>query len=199
METERGGPVSRGDVWIATHKKSNGLAINAKAKDVIDKILSYESSGNSSHEVPQFDSLAMALGSEERSGRVRGMGLGPTPSQVFRVHVRSHHGCTRSTDPSYLELQNELARMRKAMDESEERNRRMEAKMLENDERNCRMEATIAMLLERFGGQLSSEQVGLQNNEPRIMAMKRADRNKFWSVSLFIYMTNCVGHFIDTT
>ncbi|KAF7800457.1 uncharacterized protein G2W53_045129 [Senna tora] len=165
METERGGPVSRGDVWIATHKKSNGLAINAKAKNVIDKILSYESSGNSSYEVSQFDSLAMALGSQERSGRVRGMGLGPTPSQVFGVYARPHHGGTRSTDPSYSELQNELARMRKAMDESEERNRRMEAKMVENDERNRRMEATIAMLLERFGGQLPSEQAGLQNNE----------------------------------
>ncbi|KAF7839260.1 protein PFC0760c [Senna tora] len=136
---------------IATHKKSNGLAINAKAKDVIDKILCYESSGNSSYEVSQFDSLAMALGSQERSGRVRGMGLGPTPSQGFGVSARSHHGGTRSIDPSYSEMQNELARMRKAMDESEERNRRMEA--------------TIAMLLERFGGQLPSEQVALQNNE----------------------------------
>ncbi|KAF7839280.1 LOB domain-containing protein 18-like [Senna tora] len=65
----------------------------------MDKILCYESSGNSSYEVSQFDSLAMALGSQERSGRVRGMGLGPTPSQVFGVSARSHHGGTRSIDP----------------------------------------------------------------------------------------------------
>ncbi|KAF7805068.1 calmodulin-binding protein 60 G-like [Senna tora] len=139
----------------------------------MDKILSYESSGNSSYEVSQFDSLAMALGSQERSGRVRGMGLGPTPSQVFGVYARSHHGGTRSTDPSYSELQNELARMRKAMDESEERNRRMEAKMVENDERNRRMDATIAMLLERFRGQLPMLKTRSLRKVIHIMASKR--------------------------
>jgi hypothetical protein len=69
-----------------------------------------------SQEISTQDSLARALGSREHYGRVRGLGLGPCPSQVFGRPSRSYSGIT-SASPSYMELQNEVAELRSQMNE----------------------------------------------------------------------------------
>ncbi|KAF7823421.1 LOB domain-containing protein 18-like [Senna tora] len=144
--------VSRGEVWIATHKRSDGSAVNDAASVIIDKITSYEASGScSSQEVSQYDSLAMALGSQEHSGRVRGLGLGPTPSQVFGVRARG-----RSSDPTYTEMQNELTQLRRKVIENEEQTRLKDAKLE-------RMQAFQTSLLQSLPGYLPSQV--LQNLE----------------------------------
>ncbi|KAF7835132.1 LOB domain-containing protein 18-like [Senna tora] len=112
-----------GEVWIATRKRSDGSPVNDAARVIIDKITSYEASGSSSQEVSQYDSLAMALGSQEHSRRVRGLGLGPTPSQVFGVRARGG-----SSDPTYAEMQNELTQLRRKVIENEEQTRLKDAK-----------------------------------------------------------------------
>ncbi|KOM26825.1 hypothetical protein LR48_Vigan320s000200 [Vigna angularis] len=105
QENECGHKVSRGEVWIATHKKTNGAFISDEAREIGEKIQTYESTTSSqSKEISSLDSLAHVLGSQEHCGRVRGLGLGPCPSKVFGVHARSHFGSSSST-PSNVELQ----------------------------------------------------------------------------------------------
>ncbi|KAF7812008.1 uncharacterized protein G2W53_032984 [Senna tora] len=92
---------------------------------LMDQITSYEASGScSSQEVSQYDSLAMALGSQEHSGRVRGLGLGPTPSQVFGVRALGG-----SSDPTYTEMQNELTQLCRKVIENEEQTRLKDPKL----------------------------------------------------------------------
>ncbi|XP_047180423.1 uncharacterized protein LOC124847074 [Vigna umbellata] len=85
MERECGHKVSRGQVWIATHKKTNGAFVSDEAREIGEKIEAYEStiSSTQSKEISSSDSLARALGIKEHCGRVRGLGLGPCPSKVF--------------------------------------------------------------------------------------------------------------------
>ncbi|XP_027912651.1 uncharacterized protein LOC114172261 [Vigna unguiculata] len=84
MEQELGHKVSRGEVWIATHKHANGEFVNDGAKEIGEKIKAYETNTSSlSQDISIEDSLAHVLGSKEHCGHVRGMGLGPCPSRVF--------------------------------------------------------------------------------------------------------------------
>lgn len=71
-----------------------------------DKIESFESSSSVSRNISTDDSLARALGRPEHCGRVRGLGLGPFPSQVFGRGNRSYGG-TSSTS-SVRVLQNKV-------------------------------------------------------------------------------------------
>ncbi|KAK7295075.1 hypothetical protein RJT34_17978 [Clitoria ternatea] len=42
-EFECGRKVSRGEIWIATHKHANGEFVNDKAREIGEKIKAYES------------------------------------------------------------------------------------------------------------------------------------------------------------
>ncbi|KAG2391477.1 uncharacterized protein HKW66_Vig0127620 [Vigna angularis] len=93
MERECGHKVSRGEVWIATHKKANRAFVSDEAREIGEKIEAYESiTWSQSKIISTSDSLAHALGMQEHCGRVRGLGLGPCPSKVFGVNARSHSG-----------------------------------------------------------------------------------------------------------
>ncbi|KAL2330991.1 hypothetical protein Fmac_018572 [Flemingia macrophylla] len=107
MELECGRKVSRGEIWIATHKHANGEFVNEEAKEIGEKIEIYELSGNVSKDISSQDSLAQTLGNQEHCGRVRGLGLGPCPSRLFGNTIRSSRGIS-SSSPSYRELQNEV-------------------------------------------------------------------------------------------
>ncbi|XP_057719909.1 uncharacterized protein LOC130934347 [Arachis stenosperma] len=76
---KQGRRVGRGEVWILKHKKCDGTYIHEEAQsidlDETTRILS------------ENDSLAQALG-KERSGRVRGIGFGPIPSQLFYLSAQ---------------------------------------------------------------------------------------------------------------
>ncbi|XP_027941159.1 uncharacterized protein LOC114194956 [Vigna unguiculata] len=107
-EKECGQKVSRGEVWIATHKHANGTFVSDEAREIGEKIQSYESklSTSQSKDVSSTDSLAFAFGSQEHCGRVRGLGLGPCPSKVFGFNAHSYSGAS-SSFPSYTQLQNQ--------------------------------------------------------------------------------------------
>ncbi|WVZ14944.1 hypothetical protein V8G54_012510, partial [Vigna mungo] len=98
-EKECGHKVSRGEVWIATHKKTNGAFANDEAREIglviatsdvhfmgvfgLKKIQAYESTTPSqSKEISSSDSLAHVLGSQEHRGRVRDLGLGPLDKNI---------------------------------------------------------------------------------------------------------------------
>ncbi|KAF7808145.1 uncharacterized protein G2W53_040306 [Senna tora] len=67
MELASGKPVSRGAVFVATHKRKDGSYVNDNAKIV---------------SLSEMDSLGQVLG-KENLGRVCGLGFGPSPTQVF--------------------------------------------------------------------------------------------------------------------
>ncbi|XP_020972663.1 uncharacterized protein LOC110269282 [Arachis ipaensis] len=78
----QGRPVSRGELFVLTHKRSNGSYLHDAPRAIGERIAEIEQHDESSRLLSQNDSLAQALG-KEQSGRVRGMGIRPTTSQVF--------------------------------------------------------------------------------------------------------------------
>ncbi|XP_027912184.1 uncharacterized protein LOC114180603 [Vigna unguiculata] len=144
MEQELGRKVSRGEVWIATHKHANGEFVNDRAREIGEKIKAYETNTSSlSEDISIEGSLARVLGSKEHCGRVRGMGLGPCPSQVFGYN-RNFHFRTSSSCPSYSELQNQVTAIKSQLDEQNKR----------NEERDKRLDAIMNFFSQNYQGQL---------------------------------------------
>ncbi|RYR27838.1 hypothetical protein Ahy_B01g051900 [Arachis hypogaea] len=73
QEREQGRSIGRGELFIMTHKKKDGSYIHPDVRVVSD---------GSSKNLSQNDSLAQVLG-KEHPGRVRALGAGPCPTQVF--------------------------------------------------------------------------------------------------------------------
>ncbi|KAL4321876.1 hypothetical protein AHAS_Ahas14G0154300 [Arachis hypogaea] len=84
----QGRTVGRGEVWILKHKRSYGSYIHEEAWRIGEKISEIEQLDESTRILSENDSLAQALG-KEHPGRVRGMGHGPTRSQLFLSSSRS--------------------------------------------------------------------------------------------------------------
>ena len=99
-----------GELYLLTHKRPNGSYIHDAARAIGERIEAIEQGDESSGLLSQNDSLAQALG-KEHPGRVRGMVLGPTSSQVFGMNShQSSNGFEREeTQRVLLELQEELA------------------------------------------------------------------------------------------
>ncbi|XP_060211284.1 uncharacterized protein LOC132638411 isoform X1 [Lycium barbarum] len=81
-ERKRGRPMSRGELWPLTHKRKDSTYMNEAAKLISEQIERIESQDGVSKKISEFDSLTQVLG-KEHAGRVRGVGYGPTPTQVF--------------------------------------------------------------------------------------------------------------------
>ncbi|KAJ1426161.1 putative transposase, Ptta/En/Spm, plant [Sesbania bispinosa] len=81
MEMEVGRAVSRGELYIATHKKKDGSYVNEEARSIVEQIEQVSQTINST-EISSNDALAEVLG-PDHSGRVRGLGLGGLHSVAF--------------------------------------------------------------------------------------------------------------------
>ncbi|KAJ1439242.1 putative transposase, Ptta/En/Spm, plant [Sesbania bispinosa] len=81
MMTKTGQPVSRGTLYIHTHKRNDGTYINEEAQEKISEI---ESQGTAPIAISPNDSLGQVFG-KEHSGRVRGVSFGVCPSQKVEV------------------------------------------------------------------------------------------------------------------
>ncbi|RYR13351.1 hypothetical protein Ahy_B04g070395 isoform G [Arachis hypogaea] len=104
---------------LYTH--TGGSKSLARLEEEEERIVEIEQHDESSRLLSQNDSLAQVLG-KEHPGRVRGMGIGPTTSQVFGTNSsQSSIGTQREeTQRVLLELQAELAAeklKRKAMED----------------------------------------------------------------------------------
>ncbi|RYR04344.1 hypothetical protein Ahy_B06g084034 [Arachis hypogaea] len=82
QEREQGRLVGRGELFIMTHKKKDGSYIHPNARVVSEAIVNVERQDGSSKHLSQNDSLAQVLG-KEHPRRVRALGAGPCPTQVF--------------------------------------------------------------------------------------------------------------------
>ncbi|KAJ1420759.1 putative transposase, Ptta/En/Spm, plant [Sesbania bispinosa] len=92
---QTGQPVSRGALYIHTHKKSDGTYINDEARAICEKISEIESEGTTPISPSPNDSLGQVFG-KEHPGRVRGVGSGVCPSQLFGSSQR-YNACNSST------------------------------------------------------------------------------------------------------
>ncbi|RYQ90833.1 hypothetical protein Ahy_B09g096812 isoform N [Arachis hypogaea] len=124
---EQGRIVGRGELWIKVHKKKDGSYINDEAR-------------------------AIGVFGKEKPGRVRGVGFGPTPSQLFgpNSHASGNGVQQEETQRKLLELQAELEGeklKRKAMeDEAASDKKKMKA-----------MESALIYLFQRQGEELPPE------------------------------------------
>ncbi|KAL2340381.1 hypothetical protein Fmac_008321 [Flemingia macrophylla] len=162
MEQELGRKVSRGEVWIATHKHTNGDLVNDEAREISEKIQTYKSNTSSlSQDISTQDSLAHALGSQEHCGCVRGMGLGPCPSRVFG-YTRHSSSVMSSSSPSYRELQNQVNALQSQLDEQ---NRTLIEQRKRFEERDRRFEAMMNFFAQNYQDHLPSN-LAMFNNSP---------------------------------
>ncbi|KAM7253746.1 hypothetical protein ACFE04_020483 [Oxalis oulophora] len=106
-ELEKGGEiVSRGTLWTLTHKrKHDGQYVNLEAEKIAQKIISIEEQDENARILSPQDSLGQVFGSEH-NGRVRGIGFGPVPTQVFGQ--TSYMGSSSSTQIKITRLESEL-------------------------------------------------------------------------------------------
>ncbi|XP_072066537.1 uncharacterized protein [Arachis hypogaea] len=135
-----------------SHKKKNGSYMNENARLVGEAIELIESQDPSSKEFSQNDSLAQVLG-KEHPGRVRGLGFGPCPSQVFRnipqqsdydVQIEEYQMEIVKLKAEAAKLKAEAAELKAAAAEKKAKRQRMEAEAAEEKATKQRMEAEAA-------------------------------------------------------
>ncbi|GKV53424.1 hypothetical protein SLEP1_g59951 [Rubroshorea leprosula] len=105
-----GSNVGRIKVYEVTHTRTNGSYLDPEIPVLLEKARAKkaERSGTQSTDSYQEDLEIMSevLGNE-RPGRVRGLGLGPTPTRVFSPRVSTIH-----TDEEFEKLQREVVEQR---------------------------------------------------------------------------------------
>ncbi|GLT45298.1 hypothetical protein SLA2020_191370 [Shorea laevis] len=105
-----GSNVGRIKVYEVTHTRKNGSYLDPEIPVLLEKARAKkaERSGTQSTDSYQEDLEIMSevLGNE-RPGRVRGLGLGPTPTRVFSPRVSTIH-----TDEEFEKLQREVVEQR---------------------------------------------------------------------------------------
>ncbi|XP_059630998.1 uncharacterized protein LOC132273910 [Cornus florida] len=82
IEEDEGIQLSRADLFICTHVNKDGKATDAVASEMIENIKEFQKSYSDSPIGSSNDLFSIVRG-EERTGRVRMLGFGPTPSDVW--------------------------------------------------------------------------------------------------------------------
>ncbi|RYQ95159.1 hypothetical protein Ahy_B08g090214 [Arachis hypogaea] len=129
-------------------KKKDGSYINDEARAIGEKIEEIEQHDESSRVLSQSNSIGQVFG-KEKPGRVRGVGFGPSPTQLFGLnsHALGNGVQLEETQRKLIELQAELEGeklKRMAMeDEATTENKRMKV-----------MESALIYLFQRQGKEL---------------------------------------------
>ncbi|XP_015961673.1 uncharacterized protein LOC107485653 [Arachis duranensis] len=148
---QEGRIIGRGELWIKVHKRRDGSYINDEAREIGEKLLEIEQLDESSRVLSQNDSLAQVFG-REKPGRVRGVGFGPTPSQLFGTNFQPSVNRVQEeeTQRKLNELQTEL--------EAEKLKRKaMEDEAAADKKRIKVMQSALLYLFQRQGEELSPE------------------------------------------
>ncbi|RWR97188.1 bromodomain-containing protein 4-like protein isoform X3 [Cinnamomum micranthum f. kanehirae] len=113
---------SRADLFIRTHSRKDGTPIDETSAEIISKFkeLSATQEGGSSSSIG--DEIYTQVMGEERHGRVRGYGLGPTPTSVFG-------STSRQSQAAYDEVVGELSSVNKKLQQMEEWKKNQEEEM----------------------------------------------------------------------
>ncbi|XP_039139122.1 uncharacterized protein LOC120276444 [Dioscorea cayenensis subsp. rotundata] len=107
-------------MWDATHKKKDGSYVNEEFRKKLeaahDLQVSYTSSSANFEQNEINEMVFQKIYGAEHNGRVRGLGLGPTPSRYFSVISKFTSTSASTTDNNHkAELENvklELAEMK---------------------------------------------------------------------------------------
>nr|DAD19695.1 TPA_asm: hypothetical protein HUJ06_021158 [Nelumbo nucifera] len=137
LKIERETDVSRAEVFYATHKRKDGTPVDPRSGSLMEEMQNCmsqeEDTQNEGSEQGHDDVYARVMG-QERCGRVRGLGLGPTPSR-FRGPRQSHEDALRAANEGKRaaeehsqKLEEQIASMRERMDV-------MEAQLLNRQDR----------------------------------------------------------------
>ncbi|XP_019157882.1 PREDICTED: uncharacterized protein LOC109154559 [Ipomoea nil] len=142
MEIELGDSVNRSELWIDTHKVKRGSSVNEECRIISEKIINKMDQGSSSQSqsVSQDDPLRKAFG-EEHPGRVRGLGFGPCPSNLFNNTSRMNEMHWSSNDnqmKEYVSNLKELAAIKAQL-------------QAQNDMQKLMIRALVAILEKTFG------------------------------------------------
>nr|XP_025685319.1 uncharacterized protein LOC112786118 [Arachis hypogaea] len=81
---ETGRKISRGEMYIETHKKRDGSFVTDEARDIAEQIEVLMTQNDKDESGPSTNDAIGKVFGEEHSGRVRCMGMGATPTNTFR-------------------------------------------------------------------------------------------------------------------
>ncbi|CAN0837178.1 hypothetical protein LINGRAHAP2_LOCUS1724, partial [Linum grandiflorum] len=82
LEKEWGRKPTRGELYRETHKGKKGFP-NNPTRDAVMAVEEYMKDPETETDIGPNDAVGRLFKGKEHSGRVRGLGLGPVPSQVF--------------------------------------------------------------------------------------------------------------------
>ncbi|XP_052107349.1 uncharacterized protein LOC127739783 isoform X1 [Arachis duranensis] len=159
---KQGRTVGRGEVWILKHKRPDGSYLHKEAQRIGEKIIEIEQLDESIRILSENDSLAQALG-KEHPGRVRGIGHGPTLSQLFRPSSQPSVDRAQVEEAQRMlcELQTKVTTeklKRKAMEDelAAEKTKRqaMEDGLAAEKTKRQAIESVLSYLVQQQGGEL---------------------------------------------
>nr|XP_025665050.1 uncharacterized protein LOC112763645 [Arachis hypogaea] len=171
----QGRTVGRGEVWILKHKRPDGSYIHEETGRIGEKISEIEQLDESTRILSENDSLAQALG-KEHPGRVRGMGHGPIPSQLFRPSSQPpvDRAQVEEAQRMLCELQAEVTTeklKRKAMDDElaaeKAKRQAMEDELAAEKTKRRAIESVLSYLVQQQCGELPPDITARMNSLDR--------------------------------
>ncbi|XP_015933013.1 uncharacterized protein LOC107459317 [Arachis duranensis] len=81
---QTGRKISRGEMYIATHKKKDGSFVTDEARNIAEQIELLMTQNEKDESGPSTNDAIGKVFGEEHSGRVRCLGMGATPTNTFR-------------------------------------------------------------------------------------------------------------------
>ncbi|RYQ91944.1 hypothetical protein Ahy_B09g098009 [Arachis hypogaea] len=157
---EQGRRIGRGELWIKVHKKNDGSYMNEEARAIGERIEEIEQQDESSRVLSQNDSIAQVFG-KEKPGRVRGVGFGPTPTQLFGSNSRAPGNRVEEE-----ETQRKLCALEAELESEKLKRKAMEDEAAADKKKMQAMERALIYLFQRQGEELPRDiAVGMSSVE----------------------------------
>nr|CAD1817843.1 unnamed protein product [Ananas comosus var. bracteatus] len=124
--TNRGGKeLSRAEIFVLTHTKKNKEPMNKASSDHIKRIRELQSKLSEDNEdsLGPEDIFSQVFG-KEKHGCIRGLGLGPIPSELFGPK-HTHQTCLRMTREARIEADKKVDMLNEKIHNMEEKYRKM--------------------------------------------------------------------------
>ncbi|MED6122212.1 hypothetical protein PIB30_117303 [Stylosanthes scabra] len=154
-ERQSGRRISRGEMWTLVHKRRDGSYINNEAQVIGEKIANVERDDASSKGLSQNDSLFQVLG-KEHCGRVRGIGSGPCPTQLFGQTAYQSGGMSLNSSVKQG-IQLEMNEMKSQLEAWRLRVQNLETEVKQEKLRRQALEKAVKFLMELQGSNLPPE------------------------------------------
>ncbi|RYR57369.1 hypothetical protein Ahy_A05g023104 [Arachis hypogaea] len=141
-----------------SHKKNDSSYMNKDAHVFGEAIEHIEGQDASNKELSQDDFLAQVLG-KEHPRRVRGLGLGPRPTQYFRNIPQQSDSSVQIKEyqMEIVLLKAEAAEFKAAATEEKAKRQRMEAEATEKKVKRQTMRNLLRYIIPQQGGNLPPE------------------------------------------